>query len=415
VKNDPNNQSARSSLEKVNQVLGFPKDNNSLNTQKSVDEQIEELFAETYTLYEKKLFNDSLTVLIELEKFIDARPEEVKPETAASVFNLSGFNFLALRENDMARQSFEKSLNILPDSSTACAGLGEIFYLEGKDEEAKTMYEWAVKNDPNNQIALKGLNKINEVLGMERNHNSLNASPNVDEQLEALFSETYSLYEKKLYKEALAVLLELEKFVSNSSEEIHPDTLVSIINLSGYNYLGLNDVDNARESFERALNINPSSSSACAGLGEIYATFAMDTEAKTMFEWAVKNNPENQTAVSSLAKVNQRLGFAQNHNSLVLKNINPLRIIENKLDLAEELIDKDRNDEAEILLHEVLASEPTNVIALNNLSVIEIMKEHYEDAIKLISKVLAINHEDEIALGNMNFIKEKLTTVMEKA
>lgn len=415
VKNDPNNQSARSSLEKVNQELGLPKDDNSLNTQKSVDEQIEEFFAETYSLYEKKLFKDSLTVLIELEKFIDARPEEVKPETAASVFNLSGFNYLALGENDRARQSFEKSLNIVPDSSTACAGLGEIFYLEGKDEEAKTMYEWAVKNDPNNQIALKGLNKINEVLGMEHNHNSLNASPNIDEQLEALFSETYSLYEKKLYKEALAVLLELEKFVTNSSEEIHPDTLVSIINLSGYNYLGLNDVDNARESFERALNINPSSSSACAGLGEIYATFAMDTEAKTMFEWAVKNNPENQTAVSSLAKVNQRLGFAQNHNSLVLKNINPLRIIENKLDLAEELIDKDRNDEAEKLLQEVLASEPTNVIALNNLSVIEIMKEHYEDAIKLISKVLAINPEDEIALTNMNFIKEKLTSVLAQA
>src|SRR3989339_1211846 len=112
VKNDPNNQSARSSLEKVNQGLGLPKDDNSLNTQKSVDEQIEELFAETYSLYEKKLFNDSLTVLIELEKFIDARPEEVKPETATSVFNLSGFNYLALGENDMARQSFEKSLNI---------------------------------------------------------------------------------------------------------------------------------------------------------------------------------------------------------------------------------------------------------------------------------------------------------------
>lgn len=415
VKNNPENQSALNSLAKVNQLLGLSDGDNSLTEQKSVDEQIEALFAETYALYEKKLFNESLAVLIELEKFIETSPEEIKPETAASVFNLSGFNYLALGENDKARQSFEKALNTLPDSSTACAGLGEIFYLEEKDEEAKIMYEWAVKNDPTNQMAMNGLNKINEVLGMERNHNSLNASPNVDEQLEALFSETYSLYEKKLYKEALAVLRELEKFVTNSSEEIHPDTLVSVINLSGYNYLGLNDIDNARESFERALNINPGSSSACAGLGEIYATFAMDTEAKTMFEWAVKNNPENQTAVSSLAKVNQKLGFAQNHNSLVLKNINPLRTIENKLDVAEELIGQDRNDEAEILLQEVLAGEPTNVIALNNLSVIEIMKEHYEDAVKLIAKVLAINPDDEIALANMNFIKEKLNSVLEQA
>ncbi|MDP3148609.1 MAG: glycosyltransferase [Ignavibacteria bacterium] len=331
------------------------------------------------------------------------------------LLNLAGNIKLALGKLQEANEYFERQLNINPCSAGACVGLGEVFFQNEKYAEAKTMFEWAVKNDPGNHIAKNCLVKVNQQLGIAADDNTLSEPKTIDEQLEALFSETYSLYENKLYKEALAVLLELEKFVTSSSEEIHPDTLVSIINLSGYNYLGLNDIDNARESFERALNINPGSSSACAGLGEIYATFAMDTEAKTMYEWAVKNNPENQTAVSSLAKVNQRLGFSQNHNSLVLKNINPLRTIENKLDLVEELIDKDRNDEAEILLHEVLESEPTNVIALNNLSVIEIMNEHYEEAVKFISKVLAINPEDDIALENMNFIKEKLTSVLEQS
>jgi GT2 family glycosyltransferase/Tfp pilus assembly protein PilF len=413
IKNDPQNQLAKNSLKKVNEILGLPVNDNSLNEQKSVEEQVEELFAETYSLYEKKLFNESLAVLIELEKFIESSSEEINPETAVSIINLSGYNYLSLGNNDKARQSFEKALNIIPTSSTACAGLGEIFYLQEMDAEAKTMYEWGVKNDPNNQLAVNGLKKINAALDLKFDHNSLTTPKSIDEQIEELFTETYSLYEKKSFNESLTVLFELEKFVDSCTEEINPDTLISIVNLSGYNYLGLGDIDKARESFEKALLINPSSSSACAGLGEIFALHEMNSEAKTMFEWAVKNNPENQSAVSSLSKVNLKLGFSENHNSLIINNINPKRKIEEKLELAEELVSENKNDEAEALLQEVLCSEPTNVIALNNLSVIEILNENFENGAKLITKVLAINPEDEIALENMNYLKEKLTSVLQ--
>ncbi|MDP3682492.1 MAG: tetratricopeptide repeat protein, partial [Ignavibacteria bacterium] len=172
-------------------------------------------------------------------------------------------------------------------------------------------------------------------------------------------------------------------------------------------------IEKAKECFENALNLNPSSSSACAGLGEIFIVREMNNEAKTMFEWAVKNNPENQTAVNALSKANRKMGFAANHNSLVINNVDPLRQLEKKLELAEELIDENRNDEAEDLLYEVLRSEPANVIALNNLSVLEILKENYEEAAKLITRVLVINPEDEIALENMSYLKEKLSAILQ--
>jgi len=107
------------------------------------------------------------------------------------------------------------------------------------------------------------------------------------------------------------------------------------------------------------------------------------------------------------------MGFAANHNSLVINNVDPLRQLEKKLELAEELIDENRNDEAEDLLYEVLRSEPANVIALNNLSVLEILKENYEEAAKLITRVLVINSEDEIALENMSYLKEKLSAILQ--
>ena len=60
-----------------------------------------------------------------------------------------------------------------PNSSQACAGLGEVLFLSGKDKEAKTMYEWGVKNNPLNQFAVEGLIKVNKVLGIQENHNTL--------------------------------------------------------------------------------------------------------------------------------------------------------------------------------------------------------------------------------------------------
>ena len=71
-----------------------------------------------------------------------------------------------------AKTCFENALNLNPNSSQACAGLGEILFLDEKDDEAKTMFEWGVKNNPANQFALAGLEKANQNLGLESVHTS---------------------------------------------------------------------------------------------------------------------------------------------------------------------------------------------------------------------------------------------------
>ena len=42
----------------------------------------------------------------------------------------------------------------------------------------------------------------------------------------------------------------------------------------------------------------------------------MFEQSKTMLEWAIKNNRENQTALEALKTVNQILTLPENHNSL---------------------------------------------------------------------------------------------------
>ncbi len=37
-----------------------------------------------------------------------------------------------------------------------------------------------------------------------------------------------------------------------------------------------------------------------------------------MYEWGVKNNPQNQFAIGGLSKVNKTLGHHENHNTLTI-------------------------------------------------------------------------------------------------
>jgi len=87
--------------------------------------------------------------------------------------NLAGNIALVIGELEEAQEYFEKELNLNPQSSSACFGLGQIFFAQENYEAAKVMFEWAVKNDSQNQQAINSLQNVNEILGFEINHNSL--------------------------------------------------------------------------------------------------------------------------------------------------------------------------------------------------------------------------------------------------
>jgi GT2 family glycosyltransferase len=82
---------------------------------------------------------------------------------------------IALINNEFenAKQYFEETLKLNPTSSEACFGLGQVFYQEEMFEQSKTMLEWAIKNDPQNQKAAEGLKAVNEILSLPAEHNSL--------------------------------------------------------------------------------------------------------------------------------------------------------------------------------------------------------------------------------------------------
>ncbi len=96
--------------------------------------------------------------------------------------------------------------------------------------------------------------------------------------------------------------------------------------LLGKIYTGISDFESAKENFEKALNLNPSSSQACAGLGEIFYLSEMFEEAKTMYEWAVINDVNNVEARQKLKEINITLKLPENHNSVLLESDTPEKI-----------------------------------------------------------------------------------------
>ena len=135
-----------------------------------------------------------------------------------------------------------------------------------------------------------------------------------------LVDSAYDFFNTKKYGESLEVLSNVDAVLNAEklSKKEKATVQVSLLNLKGFNYLGLNALEKATEMYAGALEINPDSSQACAGLGEVFHMQFKEEEAKTMFEWAIKNNPGNLFAVSGLAKVNRDLGLEESHNNLVL-------------------------------------------------------------------------------------------------
>lgn len=134
------------------------------------NEYMQEKLGKSLALFRLGRFKDSLAELLDPGPKVS---ENVAQAIQTDQANLKGACYLRLNDLEKAKVSFEEALNLTPDSSEACAGLGEVFYLLGKDKEAKIMFEYAVVYDEENVMAVNGLAKANENLGLPSDENSL--------------------------------------------------------------------------------------------------------------------------------------------------------------------------------------------------------------------------------------------------
>lgn len=285
VTNDPDNQAARLKLNSTNNLVK----NNIINNEKSI---LESGFEEAYELFSRKEFASSIKLIEDLESsLIEGEEVDQNTEDITSLMNLKGFNYLGLKDINNAQMVFEVAVNLNPNSSQANVGMGEVYYLKELDNLARNYYEKAVSLNQENQLAKSGLQKLN--------HNDEKAEISGDDKVSELLNNVYTNFERGDYNGTLLQADHLEKSVDVNDKE----TLSAISNIKGYSYLELNKLSDAQKSFENALQLNPQSSQACAGLGQLYLHSNMLTEAKVMFEWALKYNQDNKLAINGIESI----------------------------------------------------------------------------------------------------------------
>jgi tetratricopeptide (TPR) repeat protein len=140
-----------------------------------------------------------------------------------------------------------------------------------------------------------------------------------DLNFEELLAEVNVAYENRNFDRTIELIEKIIFINGFNSLENSSNIKADLLSISGLSYLNLGLIESAQNCFEEALTINPASSQACFGIGEVFYNAEMLEESKTMFEWAVVNDNQNKNANIRLQQVNSKLNLPENHNTLFLE------------------------------------------------------------------------------------------------
>ncbi len=192
-----------------------------------------------------------------------------------------------------------------------------IHHFGSKSFSAEGVEKYQERLDINKQIFIDKWNSDPDGIWLRNepvNRRSLVYHLNNNSFLE-YFQRANNLLQENDYEFALQNLTSaIEFFDENSAREMNI-SFEQLNILTGNIALIIEDQDRARYYFETALEANPKSSKACAGLAKVFLKEDEVESAKIMLEWAVMNDPENNSAAAELSKVNKALGFPGDHIS----------------------------------------------------------------------------------------------------
>ncbi|MBL1212494.1 MAG: glycosyltransferase [Ignavibacteriae bacterium] len=288
---------------------------------------------------------------------------------------------------------------------------------EQENDRVKTKYICKyIKNDEMYSVVLNKLNEINKIfkhelyftsnsIFLKKRKNGIHLERKIFE-----FSQNFGAGTNGNTDSIIQTLINL---VNDENAIVDKDFYLGVLyGLRGSYYLTLGDLESARIHFESSLNYDSESSDACAGLGEVFYQSGIYNTAEEMFEWAMKLDTKNQFAEKRLQKINRENNM-QNTNMSTDKSGHFQNI-----ERAESLINTEKYNDARLILNEILNEDNKHVDALNDLSVIEILEGNFYRAAEMISKIIDIDPQNEVAKDNLlnleKIVDENLITIQNK-
>lgn len=155
---------------------------------------------------------------------------------------------------------------------------------------------------------------------------------------------------------------------------------------------------------DQFLNYKPNSIEALNDLAVVSIMKNKNEKALNLIDKVLSIEPKNEVAVENLNYLSEKL------NKIKVGNMEDSTIdfANKKLAEAENYIENNQLFEATKLLEEILLNDPNNIDALIDLSVVATIKEEYKHASNILMSVLKIDPENEIALENLLFIRDRI-------
>jgi len=236
----------------------------------------------------------SFSILIALLLITNSNLFGVKQTDFSRTYNNLGIVYTKKGWHDTAISTYQKGLEIDPNSVELHLNLGDTYFKERYAEAAIKEYERVIDLDPTLAIAYNRLGYV--YYRMDKDEEAFQAyerALEIDPTLVKVHVNLAFLFEKKeLYKEAVS---EYQKAL-----RLEPE-VASIHNDLGNAYVKLDLKEKALAEFKRALELDPDYVYAHVNLGNIYFEMGEYRMAATQYSTALKLDPQMIKAYLNLA------------------------------------------------------------------------------------------------------------------
>ena len=249
---------------------------------------------------------------------------ELDPHLASAHSGL-GEALVVLGQKSEAREQFNSALGLDPDNADAHFQLAKLAQQQGHPEDASTHFQEAVRLKPGNLEAHVELGKTyvqlkNTAAAEKEFRAALEVNPGMQQAiygLARLLNETGRASEAKPYFE------HFEQLLNSASEK----DLVPKLNAEGNEFRKAGRLQEAGESYRKALAIDPSSYELAYNLGLSLVGQGRLTEAIKSFRQAAQLRPSSLLAQDALVLALEKLGDPsapeERHREELLKSFVP--------------------------------------------------------------------------------------------
>ncbi len=225
----------------------------------------------------------------------------------------------------------------------------------------------------------------------------------VFDDYEAVWLKSIALEKQKSIEKALELL---ENIHLNSIE--NELLICEILTQKGRLFIKTQMLENAKLSFEKALDIDKNFTEALIGLGTYYLIIGNNDDAEKYFDFILKNNPENESALYGKALCLQSKNMIDESmnifNKILLKNPENLNAL---FGLNAASFATGNFDKIVLRIEEYLELHPANLNMLFNAAGIYYELENYEKAEEYIERLLLFDE-------NFSGAKELLEKILSK-